>query len=202
MRIRTMMVMAAIALAANATAGAAGGVTGASFSATGESCDQVTWSAESLAKYPKIASACQAVLQKDGKYYVKFSGEVKKVANRGADVTVQFKDGNKVVLHPDPEFTVSINGKKTKPSGLRPGDQLNFYVPQGQLVAQLDETPSATPTEEVPMEPAPAEEPAAMAATEELPKTASPLPTYGLAGLVLLLLGAGLTTYRLTRRSS
>lgn len=199
MRIRTMTVVAAIALAASATAW---GQSGASFTATGQSCDQVTWSAESLAKYPKIASACQSVLQKDGSYYVKFSGEVKKVANRGSDVTVQFKDGNRVTLHPDPEFTVSINGKATKPSGLRPGDQLNFYIPQSRLVAQLDETPSATPTEEVPMEPAPAEEAPAMAATEELPKTASPLPMFGLVGLALLALGAALTAYRVTKRSS
>jgi hypothetical protein len=200
MRIRTMTVMAAIALTASGAAWAQGGK---AFSATGESCDKVTWSADSLAKYPGIASACQAVLQKDGSYYVKFTGEVKKVANRGADLTVQFKDGNKLTLHPDPNFEVSINGKPTKPSGLRPGDKLNFYVPQSRLVAQLDETPSATPTEETPMEPAPAEEPApAMAATEELPKTASPLPMFGVAGLGLLGLGGLLTALRLTRRSS
>jgi LPXTG-motif cell wall-anchored protein len=190
--------MAAIALAASATAW---GQSGASFTATGQDCSQVTWSAESLAKYPKIASACQSVLQKDGSYYVKFSGEVKKVQNRGADLTVQFKDGNRVVLHPDPNFTVSINGKATKPSGLRPGDQLNFYIPQSRLVAQLDETPSATPVEEVRMDPAPAEEPAP-AMAQELPKTASPLPTFGLIGLALLALGAALTAYRLNRRSS
>ena len=200
MRVRTMTIMAAIALAASATAW--GQTTGASFTATGQDCSQVTWSAESLAKYPKIASACQSVLQKDGAYYVKFSGEVKKVQNRGADVTVQFKDGNRVVLHPDPNFTVSINGKATKPSGLRPGDQLNFYIPQSRLVAQLDETPSATPTEEVRMDPAPVETAAAPAMAEELPKTASPLPTFGLIGLALLALGAAFTTYRLTRRSS
>ena len=197
MRVRTMTIMAAIALAASATAW---GQSGASFTATGQDCSQVTWSAESLAKYPKIASACQSVLQKDGVYYVKFSGEVKKVQNRGADLTVQFKDGNRVMLHPDPNFTVSINGKATKPSGLRPGDQLNFYIPQSRLVAQLDETPSATPAEEVQMEPAPAEAPAP-AMAQELPKTASPLPTFGLIGLALLALGAALTAYRLTRRS-
>ena len=137
----------------------------------------------------------------EGPGLLEFKHEFKETMAVGT--LMQFKDGNRVVLHPDPEFTVSINGKATKPSGLRPGDQLNFYIPQSRLVAQLDETPSATPTEETPMEPAPAEEPApAMAATEELPKTASSLPMYGLIGLALLALGAALTGYRLTRRSS
>jgi hypothetical protein len=51
-----------VALAASAATW--GQTTGASFTATGQSCDQVTWSAESLAKYPKIASACQSVLRR------------------------------------------------------------------------------------------------------------------------------------------
>src|SRR5690606_6210368 len=47
----------------------------AAFTATGESCEEVTWSEEALERYPNIASACQEVMERDGDYYVRFEGE-------------------------------------------------------------------------------------------------------------------------------
>src|SRR5690606_32479604 len=52
----------------------------AAFTATGESCDEVTWSEEALEQYPNIASACREVMERDGEYFVRFEGEVRRVA--------------------------------------------------------------------------------------------------------------------------
>ncbi len=79
---KTYPIMAgALALAASAAWGQS--VSNSAFTAAGSSCDQVTWSDDALAKYPHIASACQEVVNRDGKYFVKFQGEVRRVAKGG-----------------------------------------------------------------------------------------------------------------------
>ena len=84
-----------------------------SFTANGENCAQVNWSPEMLAKHPKIGSACQEVLQRDGVTYVKFDGKMKKVSKGGSEVTMAMKGGDTIALNPDPDRTVYIGGKKT-----------------------------------------------------------------------------------------
>jgi hypothetical protein len=169
------------------------------FSATGSSCDQVTWSQNSLAKYPHIGSACQAVLQRDGKYFVKFEGDVKRVAARGRELTVNFKGGSAITLQPPDGMKVHINGKPTAVSGLRPGDKLNFYIPQDHLAANFAAEDSTPETVDVPIAPAPEE---AVAASPALPHTASVFPTIGLLGFLLLSCGALLTLQRSRRARS
>ena len=56
---------------------------GAAFTATGKNCSDITWSADVLAKFPNIGSACESVLEKDGEYYVKFAGTVQRVSTDG-----------------------------------------------------------------------------------------------------------------------
>ena len=140
-----------------------------------ENCTQVTWSPEMLAKHPKIASACQEVLQKDGKTYVKFEGEIKKVSKRGTEVVMAMKGGDTITLNPRPDRTVYVGGKKTPVKNLHPGDTLTFYVPEDRLVAAVMETPTA-PVEEIPIGP-PVVEQMAMTSTDyTMPSTASSWP--------------------------
>ena len=103
-----------------------------------------------LAKHPKIGSACQEVLQKDGKTYVKFEGEIKKVSKQGTEVQMAMKGGDTITLNPKPDRSVYIGGKKTAVKNLHPGDTLTFYVPEDRLVAAVMETPTA-PVEEIQM---------------------------------------------------
>jgi len=173
----------------------------AAFTATGSSCDQVTWSPDSLAKYPNIAKACQAVLQRDGRYFVKFGGEVKRVADRGKKLTVAFKDGDRLTLNPPEDLTVDINGKATPIARLRPGDMLTFYVAQDRLAANMSADNNAV-APLVPIAPAPEEPSGSMMASKDLPRTASALPTIGLAGLLLVGLGAALTLRRRMARDA
>jgi hypothetical protein len=110
-----------------------------SFGASGASCDQVNWSDAALAKYPQIGKACQAVVERDGKTYLKFEAEVRKVAKKGEELTVAFKDGQTSVLTPPPDFAVKINDKPVPAKDLRPGDKLTFYVMQDRLAAANEE---------------------------------------------------------------
>jgi len=107
----------------------------AAFTATGESCEEVTWSEEALERYPNIASACQEVMERDGDYYVRFEGEVRRVADRGGRVTIAFQGGDTLTLTPPESLSLTIDGRQRAPRDLRPGDELTFYVPQAQLAA-------------------------------------------------------------------
>ena len=194
MNTRAKILAAAFALAAAAGVNAQSSID-KSFTAAGTTCADITWSPEMLAKHPKIGSACQEVMQRNGVTYVKFDGTVKKVAKGGSEVTMDMKGGDKLVLNPDPNRTVNIGGKKTPVKALRPGDTLTFYVPETRVVAI--ETPEA-PAEEIPIGP-PVVEQMAMTTTtyEDLPKTASSWPLAGLLGVLCI----GFALVMRTRRS-
>ena len=128
MNTRAKIIAAALALTAAAGVYAQSSVDKA-FTANGKNCLEVTWSPEMLARHPKIASACQEVMQKDGKNYVKFEGEVKKVAKQGTEVVMNMTGGDPITLHPAAGRTVYIDGKKVPVKSLRPGDKLTFYIP-------------------------------------------------------------------------
>jgi hypothetical protein len=170
------------------------------FTATGAECNQITWSEASLAKYPRIASACQGVMERDGKYYVKFSGAVRQVADRGRRLTVDFNDGSRMEVEPPENTSVYINGRPQRTSSLRRGDELTFYVPQDMLAENAVVIPPPTgiamtiiPITSVRVAQAPpAETPVA-----QLPATAGALPLLGLLGLALTGAGAVLTMWRL-----
>jgi hypothetical protein len=176
--------------------------TSRAFSTTGTSCSQVTWSQESLALYPRIASACEEVMQRDGKYYVRFSGDVQRVADRGRSVTINFRDGDRLTLTPPENMALFINGRRTPVTDLRVGDELRFYVPQDTLAANFFESEAPTAqVQVVPIAPPAPAEPGLLAQNQpapgaRLPRTASPLPLVGVVALALLAFGGALTVRR------
>jgi len=206
---KTMIVGAAMAVV-SATAFAQDRVSRA-FTATGTSCSDVTWSPESLALYPRIASACEEVMQRDGRYYVRFSGDVQRVADRGRLVTITFRDGDRLTLTPPENMALFINGRRTPVNELQVGDELRFYVPQDTLAANFFESEAPTAQVQVvpiaPTEPAPAQQGLVAqnqnqpAPGARLPRTASSLPLVGVAALALLALGGALTVRRWTGQS-
>jgi hypothetical protein len=204
---RSIPIVSAIALGASA-AGLAQTPIDRAFTATGTRCEDVTWSRGTLAQYPRIANACQSVTQQNGKYYVKFSGEVRKVGNRGRTLTIDFKDGDQVTLSPPENMSIHFDGRATAVRDLRRGDVLNFYVPQDQLVAEFPEGEALAVAVPIPFaQPGPSRVAlvpgARMSSTApELPKTASELPALGLFGFLLTALGAALTTLRRLHRAS
>lgn len=200
MKTRAKIIAAAVALAAAAGVFAQSSSIDKAFTASGDNCLAVNWSAETLAKYPRVASACQEVLQKDGKNYVKFTGEIKKVAKNGTEVTMKMKGGEQdLVLHPAEGRTVYIGGKKTPVRSLRPGDELTFYVPEDRFIAAVMETPSA-PVEEIPVAP-PVVEQVAMTTTDySMPTTATNWGLLAVFGGLAIGLAAAMRTRRALRR--
>lgn len=169
-----------------------------SFTTVSKDCAGVRWSDEALAQYPNIASACQGVEERDGKTYVKFSGQVERNMNRGQQLVIKFKDGDELTLSPPDNTQLFVNGRKTPVRDLKRGDQLNFYVPDDRLVAQV---PEENPTQYV-LVPIVYRETVREEAPEQaasLPHTAGTLPLLALGGVLLLGLGAGLTWVRIRR---
>ncbi len=154
---------------------------GAAFTTTAKTCSSVTWSQDALQKYPTIASACQDVLQRDGKSYVKFTGEVVRVIDGGQQLTIDFKSGGVFTVSPPENMNVSINDKRTRVRDLKRGDQLSFYIPETRLAVDLFDGPPATAAiQELPMDSIPARLPepaqAAAPAPQAAPPPAAPAP--------------------------
>jgi len=196
MKTRAKIIVAAAALAAAAGVYAQSSVDKA-FTAAGDNCTQITWSPEMMAKHPKIGSACQEILHKDGKTYVKFEGTIKKVSKGGTEVVMDMKGGDRITLNPAEGRTVYIGGNKVPVKNLRPGDSLVFYIPEDRVVAAVIETPTA-PVEEIPI--APVVETVAMTETNyDMPKTASNWPLVALLGALSLGLAGAMRTRRTLR---
>jgi hypothetical protein len=149
---------------------------GAAFTTTAKTCSSVTWSQDALQKYPTIASACQDVLQRDGKSYVKFTGEVVRVIDGGQQLTIDFKSGGVFTVSPPENMNVSINDKRTRVRDLKRGDQLSFYIPETRLAVDLFDGPPATAAiQELPMDSIPARLPEPAQAAAPAPQ-AAPAP--------------------------
>ena len=145
----------------------------AAFTTTAKSCSSVTWSQDALQKYPTIASACQDVLQRDGKSYVKFTGEVVRVIDGGQQLTIDFKSGGVFTVSPPENMNVSINDKRTRVRDLKRGDQLSFYIPETRLAVDLFDGPPATAAiQELPMDSIPARLPEPTQAAAPAPQAA------------------------------
>lgn len=172
-----------------------------SFTTVSKDCDGVRWSDAALQAYPNIASACQGVEERDGKTYVKFSGTVERNINRGKELRINFKEGDTMTLSPPPNTRLFVNGKQTPVSELQRGDELNFYVPNDQLVAQVAENDAPQPQYvAVPIEYREVVREPAQQQAASLPHTAGDMPLVALGGIMLLGLGGGLTLIRLHQR--
>ena len=185
-----------------------------SFTTTSNSCSGVKWSESVLEQYPGIADACQSVEVHNGVTYVKFSGTVVRTRNQGQNLTLDIKDGTTIDMAWPANAELSLDGRLTPVAKLQTGQELNFYVPQDQMVAQFypaDQTPSPaarpviarieTPAQRASAARTDSPTPAIRTAEREpigeaLPGAASELPLFALTGLIMLGLGAGLTVYR------
>jgi hypothetical protein len=163
----------------------------------------VQWKQEVLGTYPNIAKACQEVVVRDGKRYVRVEGTVKRVVGDAA--TIRMAGSNdEITVSPKTSSFFTVAGTKIDGKDLSVGQNLRFYIPEERIavVASVDE-PAVT---EVPVvaapapAPAPAEAAAPAAEPEALPKTASPLPLVGLLGFGFLALGGLFSALRLRRR--
>jgi hypothetical protein len=100
-------------------------------------CSDDSWPQNTLDAIPSIAHACQAVEQRNGNYYVKLSGKVQKIASDGGRLIVDFEDVGELAFTPSANTRLYLDGQRTEFAELRPGTDLNFYLPEDRLQAEL-----------------------------------------------------------------
>jgi hypothetical protein len=116
-----------------------------------QACMKIKWNAQFLKEHPRAPAGCQDVAVRNGMKYAKFSGTVKAIS--GSEATVAMKnvagtEGTMIKVNTSGSAAVTINGKEMKASDLKVGDNLNFYVKEGDFGASptLDSPPMATVT--------------------------------------------------------
>ena len=142
---------------------------------------------------------------------MKFQGTVEAVSNDGRELKVDFKDGQTLTLAPTATTVLYVGGVETPVAQLYRGARLNFYVPEDRLTAQFFADDSGAKSVEIPIvrEQSAALEPSQLAQSEdrhtvaalELPATAGALPLVGWFAVLLILIGTGVTVYRMLQGS-
>jgi len=151
-------------------------------------CDDIEWSSVVTDEYPNIANACDAVVEKDGKMYARVEVEV--LRQRGNTLTFKVLNndgtsGGSYTQNVGTAWRATIGGQKMRARDLIRGQRMNVYMPHDRwAVIHIDEDgPDIADAVE-------------LTAAPMLPKTASPLPLFGLFGAALLALGAGFGAVR------
>jgi len=173
------LLLISIALMSAATAGAQ--------EVSALSCSDFRPTPEALERYPNLAGACEAIVERDGELFGMFRIIVRRVS--GNRLTLHLPATGKTFnVRPDVSQRVIVNGRKVRPRDVGAGSEVRIYLAVSQFAKpDIDEVAFITEEDfiiEVEIED-----------VEALPTTASPWPTVGLAGL--LLLGTG---YLLRRR--
>ena len=114
-----------------------------------QACMSIKWNAQFLKEHPGAPAGCQDVAVKNGQKFAKFSGTVKAI--NGSEATVAMKnvagtERGMIKVNTGGGHSVTINGKEMKASDLKVGDNLNFYVKEGDFGASPSIDVPATPT--------------------------------------------------------
>jgi hypothetical protein len=101
-----------------------------------QSCSNIQWNPAFLKDYPKAPVTCQEVTIKDGVKYAKFKGKVSKVDHQ--TVQVQIADVgdipvSTIAFEVGQGGRITIGEKTEKVKDLRVGDQLTFWVREGEF---------------------------------------------------------------------
>ena len=108
-------------------------------------CSELKFSAAFLERYPHAPAACLEARELDGKRYAKFNAKVYLTGPEITTVNLLNTKGDTVdtfSLKPGPDQKIKINGKDTKFSDLRAGEEISFWVSEDRMEAA--ELPGAT----------------------------------------------------------
>ena len=103
-----------------------------------QACMAIKWNAQFLKDHPNAPAGCQEVDTRDGVKYAKFSGTVKSVSGGQATVAMKNVAGTErgsIKVDVSGDKMITINGKQEKAGDVKPGDNLNFYVKEGDFGA-------------------------------------------------------------------
>jgi hypothetical protein len=102
-------------------------------------CSDLHFSAAFLQRYPHAPEACiDARQDQSGAKWAKFRARV--FLNSSDRTTVNLLDSSGAMkttfsFRPRAGATISLNGRNTRITSLRPGDELDFWVPESKMTA-------------------------------------------------------------------
>jgi hypothetical protein len=110
------------------------------FNPDAQACAEIVWREDILSKYPKVDLACDDVVERGGKRYVKFRAEVIEQTKDG--IKLQFPRTGYVtdLKIADKSKEIYVGDKARRLSSLKKGDDIRVYVPSDRFVVSfLDE---------------------------------------------------------------
>jgi hypothetical protein len=95
-------------------------------------CDDFRPTPEALERFPNLAGACEAIIERDGELYGLFRADVRRV--RGNNVTLHLPaTGKTFVVRPDASHRVIADGQKTRARNLSRGQEIRIYLPVSEF---------------------------------------------------------------------
>jgi len=104
--------------------------------APAESCFDIQWSPAFLADYPKAPAACRAIVVKDVVKFAKFDGKVSKVGQHFVQVAISDVADipiSTIAFEIGAGGRITLGDRVEKVKDLKVGDQLTFWVKEGQF---------------------------------------------------------------------
>ncbi len=153
-------------------------------------CDDFRPTPEAMARFPDLKGACDAIVERDGELYGRFSATVRRASNRSVTLYLPATDHTFRVT-PDSSARVLVDGRKTRIRDLSRGQDIHIYLAVSEFakpdIEQIILVSDAEVLLDVPVQPA------------TLPATASNWPLVGILGGALLLMAGLLRQRRLQR---
>jgi hypothetical protein len=99
-------------------------------------CASIVWNPAFLRELPKAAAACRDVTVKDGVKYAQFKGKVSKVGKHYVQVAISDVANipiSMIAFEIGDGGRITLNDKEEKVADLKIGDQLTFWVHEGEF---------------------------------------------------------------------
>ena len=152
------------------------------------SCQDFRPTEEALRRFPDLVGACEAVVDRDGELYGRFSAVVRRAGNRSVTLYLPATD-HTFKVDPKSDARILIGSRKGRPRDLQRGQKIQIYLSARQFSRpDIEEVAFVTESEMIIQHP--------VERVAALPTTASPWPAVVLRSLALL--GAGAIARRRT----
>lgn len=158
---------------------------------TALSCVDFRVKPEALDRFPNLKGACEAVVERDGELYGRFTAVVRRSGNRSLTLYLPATD-HTFTVEPERDARVLVGGNKVRPRDLTRGQEIRIHLAVNAFARpDIEEIAFVTDAEILVPHP--------VTTVRALPTTASPWPVIGLSSLLLLMLGGVLRRYRLAK---
>jgi hypothetical protein len=145
-------------------------------------CRDVQFSADVLARFPRIAETCLDVITRDGQHYAVIKAQLQDVRGNTLRVKVKMPDGSysdSMSVQTKPDLRLLIEGKPARVSELAHDQELTAYVRVDRPMIAIAPASESEPLDPVPLA---APEPALARTEPVMPHTAGSLGFLALWG--------------------